>query len=1019
MSTLATARPRLSSAEAEAIARSRFGLDGAEAEALPSDRDQNWLLRVEGEPAFVLKIASAAEDRAVLDLQAEMMQRLAVCGVPCPQVRASTSGDAIATVEHDGREHFAWVVSYLPGVPLAEVNPQTRTLLRDLGRTLGRVAACFDGFDPPAARRDLDWEMSRAPSAARRRLGHIADAERRALAERLLEQSEATLASLDGTLRRGLVHGDANDYNVLVSPPTTPERSVAGLIDFGDAAWSYTVADPAVAAAYALLGLSDPVGPMASVAAGFHGAYPLTDDELAAFSALVVLRLCLSVAMSADRKRDEPDDAYLAVSESAAWAALRRLDALHPRWPLTRIRAACGLDPFPATAAVEAWLEAHRDAIAPVVAPDPSRSPAVVFDFSVGSTDWEREVLVAPMLASDAIDQRMAEAGAGAEVGVGRYDEPRLVYTGEQFLSTEDGALRTIHLGMDFFQPAHAPVFAPLDATVHSIADNDLPLDYGPTIILEHRPEGGPTFFTLYGHLSHASLEGRAEGDVVRRGEQIGTLGAAEENGGWAPHLHFQLITDLFDRRGDFPGVGPASQRAIWTRLCPDPNLIARIPAERFPPSERSPREILDARTQRLGPSLSVSYERPLEIVRGVGATLYSETGSPYLDCVNNVCHVGHAHPRVVAAARRQMATLNTNTRYLHPHLVAYAERLAALMPEGLSVCFFVNSGSEANDLALRLAQAHTGARGVVVLGGAYHGHTTALIDVSPYKHDGPGGAGAPGWVRTAPMPDTFRGPHRGGDAGQRYAEHVSEAVAELQATAHGVGAFIAESLLSCGGQIVLPDGFLAAAYERVRAAGGVCIADEVQVGFGRVGVRMWGFETQGVVPDVVTLGKPIGNGHPLGAVVTTPEIAASFANGMEYFNTYGGNPVSCAVGLAVLDVIEDEGLQAHAASVGGYLKARLADLAERHAVVGDVRGLGLFLGIDLVLDRDARTPASQRARYLVERMKAHGVLLSTDGPHRNVVKIKPPLAFARADADRLADTLDRVLAEDFLRVGA
>jgi 4-aminobutyrate aminotransferase-like enzyme len=263
-------------------------------------------------------------------------------------------------------------------------------------------------------------------------------------------------------------------------------------------------------------------------------------------------------------------------------------------------------------------------------------------------------------------------------------------------------------------------------------------------------------------------------------------------------------------------------------------------------------------------------------------------------------------------------------------------------------------------------------------------------------------------------MPDPYRGPYRGADAGARYAGHVAQAV---RAADGRVAAFVAESLLGCGGQVVLPDGFLAGAYEAVRAAGGVCIADEVQVGFGRVGSHVWGFETQGVVPDIVTLGKPIGNGHPLGAVVTTAEIAASFANGMEYFNTYGGNPVSCAVGLAVLDVIEGEGLQAHAAEVGGHLRRRLAELMGRHAIVGDVRGLGLFLGVELVLDRETLAPAPEQARYLVERMKDHGILLSTDGPLRNVVKIKPPLPFSRTDADRLADTLDRVLAEDFCRL--
>jgi 4-aminobutyrate aminotransferase-like enzyme len=315
------------------------------------------------------------------------------------------------------------------------------------------------------------------------------------------------------------------------------------------------------------------------------------------------------------------------------------------------------------------------------------------------------------------------------------------------------------------------------------------------------------------------------------------------------------------------------------------------------------------------------------------------------------------------------------------------------------------------------MARAYTGRQGVVVLEAGYHGNTTTLIDVSPYKHDGPGGTGPPPWVRAIPLPDPYRGVHRGeADAGRAYARYVDDAVAALGQAGAGAGALLAESILSCGGQVEPPAGFLEAAYGNARAAGALCIADEVQTGLGRVGDAFWAFALQGVVPDIVTIGKPFGNGHPLAAVVTTRAVADAFDNGMEYFNTFGGNTVSCAVGLAVLDVIEAERLQQRAAATGVHLLDGLRGLMGRHPLIGDVRGRGLFLGIELVEDREARTPAPAAAAWLVERARDRGVLLSTDGPDHNVVKVKPPLCFGTADADRLLAVVDDVLSEDYFR---
>ncbi|NNF57791.1 MAG: aminotransferase class III-fold pyridoxal phosphate-dependent enzyme [Rhodothermaceae bacterium] len=429
-----------------------------------------------------------------------------------------------------------------------------------------------------------------------------------------------------------------------------------------------------------------------------------------------------------------------------------------------------------------------------------------------------------------------------------------------------------------------------------------------------------------------------------------------------------------------------------------------------FPEREEDVDALLDQRARFVNPALSLAYREPIRMVRGQGQYLFDQRGRPFLDLVNNVCHVGHCHPRVVEAGQRQMARLNTNTRYLYDGLTDYAERLVATLPDPLEVCFFVNSGSEANELALRLARTYTGRNDMLVVDGAYHGHTSSLIALSPYKFMGAGGTGHPEpWVHIVPVADGYRGPHKGQgrDAGTAYGDEVGRVIEEAGAPVAG---FISESLLGCGGQVIPPEGYFETAYQHVRAAGGVCIADEVQVGFGRVGTHFWAFEMQGVVPDIVVMGKPIGNGHPMAAVVTTRAIADAFANGMEFFATFGGNPVSCAIGLAVLDVIRDEGLQVHALTVGTRLRDGLRGLMTRHELIGDVRGAGLFIGVELVRDRATLEPAAEEATDLVNRLKARGLLLSTDGPLHNVIKIKPPMVLTADDADLAVRLFDEEL---------
>jgi 4-aminobutyrate aminotransferase-like enzyme len=322
-------------------------------------------------------------------------------------------------------------------------------------------------------------------------------------------------------------------------------------------------------------------------------------------------------------------------------------------------------------------------------------------------------------------------------------------------------------------------------------------------------------------------------------------------------------------------------------------------------------------------------------------------------------------------------------------------------MPDELSVVMFVNSGSEANELAMRLMQCYNKSNELIVVDGAYHGNTNKAIEISPYKFNGPGGDGAADNIHIVPMPDPYRGKFKGMSekTGQAYAESVSETISQLTLQGKQVGGFICESLQGVGGNLIMPDGYLKSVYRSIRAAGGLCIADEVQVGFGRVGTHWWAFETQDVVPDIVTLGKPIGNGHPLAAVVTTKKVADAFVTGMEYFNTFGGNPVSCAIGKAVIDTISEDKLRENAIMTGNHMMTQLRQLQNQFPIIGDVRGLGLFIGAELVRDQNL-TPATEEAKYLVEQLKTRNILLSLDGPFNNVLKIKPPIVFNQSNVD-------------------
>ncbi|WP_214409189.1 aminotransferase class III-fold pyridoxal phosphate-dependent enzyme [Sphaerisporangium fuscum] len=942
------------------LVRALYGLEG-ELTRLPGERDLNFRLSAAGGERYVVKLHVPGTDPAELDLQNAVLSHLEAQHAPPPAPRVVAAGDgrgAVPVPWSDG-ERTLRVLTWMHGRPWTEVEP-TPGRLRDLGRHVAGVDRAMRDLTHPAMRRELLWNLTSAPRVEP--FAAAVDGSLRPLVLQVFDRFRAHVAPRLPSLPHQIIHNDGNEFNILVDD----SGGVAGLIDFGDVVWSPRICGLAVAGAYAMQGHHDPVRAVLPLVAGYDEVAPLAPAELEVLYDLMRTRLAMSVCMAARQHAGDPSNDYLLVSQEGVRDVLRRLAGVSPDLAHFLFRDAVGFAADPSSRLVRQYFASGGARPTPVL----DR-----FEVATGRHGEGRRTCRAPL-----------PEGAG-------------------------GAEETVHLGRDLAAEKGSVVRCPLPGVVRTV----LPGPGGEAdglVIVEHhmiadqeagvRPTGADRrFWTLYRHLEPGPIK---PGEVLAPGAPLGTAGS---------FLHLQLVTHLLGLGAGFPGAVPEGEADVWTNLSPDPNLLLPTPQGGAARPRRSAAGIAARRRTNMSGAMSLSYREPLHIVRGEGAYLIDGSGRRWLDMVNNVCHVGHCHPRVVEAGRRQMGVLNTNTRYLHESVVDLARRLVELLPDPLKVCFFVNSGSEANDLALRLATAHTGASDRLVVDHAYHGHLSSLVALSPYKFDGRGGHGRPDTTHVCELPDPYRGRLRAGrDAGLgiRYAESVAGHLAGLRAAGRRPAAFFAESLQSCGGQIVYPDGYLRAAFEHVRKAGGVCVADEVQVGFGRVGRHFWGFELQGVVPDIVTMGKPMGNGHPLAAVVTTPEVARSFVTGMEWFNTYGGNPVSAEIGLAVLDVIRDEHLQARARARGERLLAGLNALRKRHPLIGDVRGEGLFLGVELSLP--GRSPATAQAGAVKEAAKARGVLLSTDGPDDNVLKIKPPLVLAEEDCDLFLEVLDEALGE-------
>lgn len=990
--------------QASQIAQKYFNLS-AGAIKLDGYVDENFLLETFSNKKVLLKISSD-EDNEQLDFQVQILEHLSYKNLPfqTSKVIADKEGNCLPAITG---ARTARMLTWLPGRLWANVNPKTESLRKSLGEAAGSLTMALQDLEHRASCRNLDWDLANS-AWTEKYIGQFLGFQKE-IVEYFQNRFEE-IQSIYKSLPKSIVHNDLNDYNILVSGDLT-NPTVTGLIDFGDTVFTQTVNDLAIVLAYAIMDLPDPITAATEVIIGYNKFYKLSEKELECLYILVGMRLVITVTNASLKKVEFPNDTYYAISEKPAWYLLEKWFNLNEEFSYFSFRNSCGMETHPKEGKFKDWASKNTFQLSELF-PTINKNKIHLLDLSPAST-WigGRNDFNNLDLFQYKIEQLQKDSHS--EIIAGGYCEPRPLYTASSY--NKEGNIgpesRTVHLGIDFWLPVETPVHALFDGTVVTAVNDAGYKEYGGLIILKHKFEA-IQFFTLYGHLSLKSIENISEGTEIKKGNLIGYLGDENENGVWAPHLHFQIMLSMLDYKIDFPGVTYINQLPIWKGICPDPNLLFKI--ENLQTKYAQPSEnLINFRKEHLGKGLSLSYDEPLHIVRGEGVYLIDAEGRKYLDTVNNVNHVGHQHPKVVAAGQRQMAVLNTNTRYLHEEIIGYTEALLKKLPPHLSVIHFVNSGSEANELALRMAKTVTGNKDILAIEVGYHGNTNAVMDVSSYKFQGKGGFPKPETTHILPLPDSFRGKYTLENCGIDYANHANLIIEDLKKEGKEIAGFIAESMISCGGQIVPPKNYFKEVYKYVYEAGGICIADEVQTGFGRMGKTFWAFELYDVQPDIVTMGKPAGNGHPLAIVACTKEVAEKFNTGMEYFNTFGGNPVSCAIGSAVLEVIEEEKLQQNALDVGGFLKEEMKKLQKEFPIIADVRGEGLFLGFEL--NDSTKNPLPEHASYLANRMKQLGILMSIDGPDHNVLKIKPPMVFSKENAEELIFRLETVFAEDFM----
>ncbi|MGR3615486.1 MAG: aminotransferase class III-fold pyridoxal phosphate-dependent enzyme [Paracoccaceae bacterium] len=981
----------------------------AELTRLDGEYDLNYLAHAPDGSTFVVKVMRPDCEADLVDMQVKALRHIERTDktLPLPAVIPTLDGKGqIVVKDSSEQDRLVWVLQGLPGQCYAHVQPKLPDLIHGIGQTLGKTTAALSSFNHDALHRKFKWNLMEAAWISDH-LDTLTTPARHSLVKAICEDFACLEPALK-TLPTQAIHNDANDYNILVAGHLNDPKHVSGLIDMGDMCNAPRVCDIAIAAAYIVLDHPDPEAALVALISGYHTENPFTATELDLIWPLLRMRLAVSVVNSTLMAEANPKDPYVKISQAPAWRFLETVD-IHPGLLKARLRAACNLPVVDGADRILAFLETNRGHFADLMGETLENAP--LGSLSVENSTWPQNPFDMPLNEAARVGEEFEDNG---RIWLGYYHEPRLIYAEPAFRKGPWKASdrRTVHLAIDAFAPADTSLFAPLGGEVFVVENRTGHLDYGGVIILRHETPDGDAFFTLYGHLNPECCDRLNPGDWIDQGTAFCRLGNHTQNGGWAPHVHFQLALTTEGIETDWPGVGDPDEMYIWRAICPNPAALLNLPDEklRYHPTDKA--SVLVGRQAHFAGNLSLTYSDPVMLVRGWKHHLFDEWGRPYLDAYNNVPHVGHAHPRIQQVAADQLKRMNSNTRYLHPAQTAFADKILSKLPDQFEVCFFVNSGTEANELALRLARAHTGSKGMITPDHGYHGNTTGAIDISAYKFNKPGGAGQADWVQLVEVADDYRGSFKRDDhrRADKFAALIDPAIHALRDRGHGLAGFIAETFPSVGGQIIPPKGYLAAVYKRIRAAGGVCIADEVQTGLGRLGAYYFGFEHQEVEPDIVVLGKPIGNGHPLGVLVTTKEIAQSFDNGIEFFSTFGGSTLSCRIGKEVLDIVDDEKLDLNATQMGDRLIGGLRRLQTEHSCIGDVRGVGLFVGVELV--NPDGSEATEICKYVKNRMRDHRILIGSEGPKDNILKARPPMTIEAEDVDRILHVLGGILSE-------